>query len=169
VSQAGGKRRILIIDDSEAIHVDFRRVLTPEKSVGQGELDTLEEEIFGAPSRAPTEPEFEVDTVFQGQEAVARVRQALAEGRPYALLFLDYQMPPGWNGMETLRQLRKVAPTVPVVFFSAYSDYSWEEITREFGASPLLVELRKPFNSMEMRRLALTLSESAAGAAPARS
>jgi CheY-like chemotaxis protein len=159
VSQAGNKRRILIIDDSEAIHVDFRRVLIRKQSRSHGKLDALELEIFGTQHRTPAEPEFDVDSALQGQEALALMRQAQAEGRPYALVFLDYQMPPGWNGVETLRQLRKVNPTVPVVFFSAYSDYSWEEITEEFGGSSPLVELRKPFNSLEMRHLALTLSD----------
>jgi CheY-like chemotaxis protein len=159
MSQAGNKRRILVIDDSEAIHTDFRRVLTPEKSRSQGVLDSMELDIFGTQSSVLSEPEFDVDSALQGQEGLALLRQALAENRPYALVFLDYQMPPGLTGVETLRQLRKIAPTVPVVFFSAYSDYSWEEITQEFGSSRLLVELRKPFNSLELRRLALTLSE----------
>jgi CheY-like chemotaxis protein len=158
VSQTGDKRRILIIDDSEAIHVDFRRVLIPDRSKSQGSLDSLELEIFGTQLTKSAEPEFDVDSALQGKEALALVQQALAEGRPYSLIFLDYQMPPGWSGLETLRQLRKIAPHVPVVFFSAYSNYSWEEITQEFGSSPLLVELRKPFNSLEMRHLALTLS-----------
>jgi CheY-like chemotaxis protein len=158
VSQPGNKRRILIIDDSEAIHIDFRRVLTPEKSKSQGLLDSLEQEIFGTPPSGPAEPEFDLVSALQGQEALSMVQQAMAEGRPYTLVFLDYQMPPGWNGVETLRQLRRVDPYLPVVFFSAYSDYSWEEITAEFGISPLLVEMRKPFNSTEMRRLALSLS-----------
>jgi CheY-like chemotaxis protein len=159
VSQPGDKRRILIIDDSEAIHIDFRRVLAPEKSKSQGLLDSLEQEIFGTPPKTPPEPEFDLVSALQGQEALGLVKQGLAEGRPYTLVFLDYQMPPGWNGVETLRQLRRVDPQLPVVFFSAYSDYSWEEITAEFGISPLLVELRKPFSSMEMRRLALSLSD----------
>jgi CheY-like chemotaxis protein len=159
VSQPVDKRRILIIDDSETIHVDFRRVLAPEKSKSQGLLDSLEEEIFGTLPRAPAEPEFEVSSALQGQQALALVKQALAEGRPYTLVFLDYQMPPGWNGVETLRQLRRVDPHLPVVFFSAYSNYSWEDITAEFGISPMLVEMRKPFSSMELRRLALSLSD----------
>lgn len=159
MSQPSHKRRILIIDDSEAIHIDFRRVLAPEKSKSQGLLDALEQEIFGTQPNAPAEPEIDLGSALQGQEALTLVKQALDEGRPYTLVFLDHQMPPGWNGVETLRQLRKLDPSLPVVFFSAYSDYSWEEITAEFGISPLLVEMRKPFNSVEMRRLALSLSD----------
>lgn len=159
MSHPSDKRRILIIDDSESIHIDFRRVLTPEKSKSQGLLDSLEQEIFGTPPSRSAEPEFDLVSALQGQEALALVKQALAEGRPYMLAFLDDDMPPGWNGVETLRELRRVDPHLPVVFFSAYFDYSWDEITAEFGVSPLLVEMRKPFNSMELRRLALSLSD----------
>ena len=154
------KRRILVIDDSEAIHTDFRRILIPEQR-GQDDLDLLEEALFGpTPSRAPAavDPEFEVDSAFQGQEGVAKVREALASGRPYTLVFLDYRMPPGWNGAETLRRMRTVAPSLRVVLCSAYSDYSWGELLQEFSDLQLLKELRKPFNGQEVRQLALTLS-----------
>ena len=99
-----------------------------------------------------------MDSAFQGQEGVARVREALAAGRPYSLVFLDYRMPPGWNGAETLRRLREVAPSLRVVLCSAYSDYSWTEIFQEYGDYQTLRELRKPFNGQEVRQLALSLS-----------
>ena len=67
-------------------------------------------------------------------------------------------MPPGWSGVETLRHLWKAVPSLRVVFCSAYSDYSWGEIVREFGETPQLKELRKPFDSRELRQVALTLS-----------
>jgi DNA-binding response OmpR family regulator len=67
-------------------------------------------------------------------------------------------MPPGWSGVETLRELRKLSPSVPVVICSAYTDYSWQELMREFGEGPLLTELRKPFNHQELYQLALRLT-----------
>jgi CheY-like chemotaxis protein len=161
MSQRTSKRRVLIIDDLEAIHTDFRRVLCPPRSVNQELLERLEGTIFGedSPPAQPSGPEFEVDSAFQGDEGVAKVRQAMAEGRPYSLVFLDYRMPPGWNGSATLRQLRKVAPSLQVVIFSAYSDYSWEEIIQEFGKSRTLSELRKPFNGQQLRLLVQALTE----------
>ena len=156
----GAKRRILVIDDSTAIHMDFRRILQQEPPRSRGELDALGEAIFGAdfPSGVPASPpaDYEVDSAFQGEEGVALVRQALAAGRPYCLVFLDHRMPPGWNGAETLRRLREVAPSLPVVLCSAYSDYSWAEMIREFGAGPLLREMRKPFDRQAVRQLVLT-------------
>ncbi len=154
------KRRILVIDDSEAIHTDFRRVLCPKLPTRGRALDLMEEELFGddAPREVPSALEFELDSAFQGQEALTKVKQAQEAGHPYALAFLDYRMPPGWNGVETLRHLWRVAPSLPVVLCSAYADYSWEEIRREFGESRLLAEMRKPFDSQELRQRALAFA-----------
>jgi CheY-like chemotaxis protein len=160
MSKSEIKKRVLVIDDSEAIHTDFRRILSPEQR-RRGDIDLLEEALFGpAPSRttSPSEPEFEVDSAFQGQEGLAKIRASLEAHQPYALVFLDYRMPPGWNGAETLRRLREVAPSVRVVLCSAYSDYSWAELVREFKDLQLLKELRKPFNGQEVRELALSLA-----------
>jgi CheY-like chemotaxis protein len=153
------KKRILVIDDSEDIHKDFRRVLCPAPTGGKAELEELEEALFGEPRSSGVSADFLLDSAFQGQEGFAKVREAVASGHPYDLAFLDYRMPPGWNGFETLRQLRKVAPSMPVVLCSAYSDYSWEEIAREFGAAHHLLELRKPFNTQELHQMALSLTE----------
>ena len=150
-------KRLLVIDDSEAIHTDFRRILTDEPLKSRGELDLMADALFGpeAAGSSVGKTVVEVDSAYQGEEGVARVREALAAGRPYALVFLDYRMPPGWNGAETLRHLRQVAPTLPVVLCSAYSDYSWAELQAEFGASWLLRQLHKPFNRQQVRELAL--------------
>ena len=162
MSNSPTKRRILVIDDSEAIHTDFRRILSPEQRRNRGDIDLLEEALFGPPAsraNASAETEFEVDSAFQGQEGVAKIKESLAEGRPYALVFLDYRMPPGWNGAETLRRLREVAPSLRVVLCSAYSDYSWAELVHEFGERHSLRELRKPFNGQEVRQLAVSLTQ----------
>jgi CheY-like chemotaxis protein len=158
-----GKKRILIIDDSEAIHRDFRRILCPEENTANEEIDVMADELFGstpAPSTSQFSTMFDVDSAFQGRDGLAKVEEAQAAGQGYTLVFLDYRMPPGWNGIETLRRLRKVAPTLQVVLCSAYSDYSWEELVREFGEEPPL-ELRKPFNSQELHQLVIRLTRSA--------
>ncbi|QRN93950.1 response regulator [Archangium violaceum] len=160
MSNCVSKKRILVIDDSEAIHTDFRRILCPEPRKSRDDLDELEEALFGsnpAQDHPSSESEFEVDSAFQGQEGVAKVNESLTRGHPYSLIFLDYRMPPGWNGAETLRRLRLVSPSLRVVLCSAYSDYSWGELVQEFGRSQLLTELRKPFNGPQVRQLAISL------------
>jgi CheY-like chemotaxis protein len=162
MSQQQGTRRILVIDDSAAIHQDFRRILCPERRKEPEDLAQLRTALFGTePGRAePSGPEVEVEveSAFQGEEGVTKVREAVEAGRPYALVFLDYRMPPGGTGVETLRLLWKVHPSQQVVLCSAYSDYSWEEIVAEFGETPLLKELRKPVQVHELRQLVFSLT-----------
>ncbi|KFE70408.1 response regulator [Hyalangium minutum] len=154
------KRRILVIDDSEDIHKDFARLLCPPKAEDLDDLSQMEASLFGAPSSGGDSSEpIELDSAFQGQEGLAKVQEAQAAGRPYALVFLDYRMPPGWNGYETLRRLHQVAPSVPVVLCSAFSDFSWEKMDKEFAGAHVLKELRKPFDKGALQKLVRTLTE----------
>src|ERR1051326_2841010 len=92
-------RRILIADDTHAIHEDFRKILAGTR--GSSELDDLRASLFGEreqPRRELSAPAFQLDSAFQGQDALAMVKQSLAEGRPYSMAFVDVRMPPGWDG-----------------------------------------------------------------------
>lgn len=153
------KRRILVIDDSEDIHKDFARILCPPKTQDWEDLEQMEASLFGgAGSGGSSSESIELDSAFQGQEGLAKVQQAQAAGRPYALVFLDYRMPPGWNGYETLQRLHQVAPALPVVLCSAFSDYSWEQMDKEFAGAHVLKELRKPFDKSALQQLVRTLT-----------
>ncbi|MEP6668623.1 MAG: response regulator [Chthoniobacter sp.] len=158
--QAVGQRnqRILIVDDNAAIHDDVRKILgVPARE--DADLDAEAADIFGEEMDSLTAVEFEIDSAFQGQEGLAMVRQALAEGRPYAMAFVDIRMPPGWDGVETISRIWKMYPELQVVICTAYSDYSWAEMIREIGRTDNLVILKKPFDNVEVLQLAHTLTQ----------
>jgi predicted signal transduction protein with EAL and GGDEF domain len=148
-------RRILIVDDNRAIHDDFRKILG-RAAAARDELNALDAELFGAPTAAPDEG-FMLDSAYQGEEAIERVREALAQGRGYALLFVDVRMPPGLDGIETTARLLREDPDVGIVICSAYSDHSWEEMTAAFGKTDRVLILKKPFDTVEVRQLAHAL------------
>ena len=87
------------------------------------------------------------------------MREAEAEGRPFALAFVDVRMPPGWDGVETINRIWQRHPDLQVVICTAYSDYSWEEMIRRIGKSDSLVILKKPFDNIEVLQLAHALTE----------
>jgi len=150
--------RLLVIDDNPAIHGDFRKILTPPK-VADESLQAAEKILFGEaePVAPPAGMVYELDSAFQGQEGLALVEQALAEGRPYALAFVDVRMPPGWDGVETISRIWEKSPDLPVVICTAFSDYSWSEMMARLGHSDNLVILRKPFEPIEVLQLAHSL------------
>ncbi|HEV3180084.1 MAG TPA: EAL domain-containing protein, partial [Steroidobacteraceae bacterium] len=103
-------------------------------------------------------PSFDVDSAMQGREGVERAHQALAEGRPYSVAFVDMRMPPGWDGLETIENLWRVDPEIQVVVCSAYTDYDWLELLARLGHSDKLIVIKKPFEPIEILQSASALS-----------
>ncbi|UZE32032.1 EAL domain-containing protein [Pseudomonas asplenii] len=150
-------RRILIIDDTNSIHEDFRKILCPTGVVD--DLQSAEQALFGdTVTVSHAEQVFELDSAFQGREGLARVEQALIEGRPYAMAFIDMRMPPGWDGLETIERLWQVDPKLQVALCTAYSDYSLEDMNERIEMGDRLLILKKPFDAIEIRQLANALT-----------
>jgi signal transduction histidine kinase len=151
-------RRVLVIDDNESIHEDFRAVLSGDTNDGAS-LSSVEEHLFGESSPVSESPRFEVDSALQGEEGLEKIRSSLRENRPYAMAFVDVRMPPGWDGVETIARIWQDYPDLQVVVCTAYSDYSWEDMVARLGQSDRLLILKKPFDNVEALQLASALTE----------
>jgi diguanylate cyclase len=150
-------RRILVIDDNQDIHGDFRKVLGGGRD-SSNSLAAAELALLGESPARNVDPGFEVDSAFQGQEGVARVQQALEEGKPYAVAFVDMRMPPGWDGLETIERLWAIDADVQVVICSAHSDYDWTEVVARLDRSDKLLVVKKPFEPIEIMQCANALT-----------
>ncbi|WLG94827.1 EAL domain-containing protein [Pseudomonas sp. FP198] len=148
-------RRILVVDDTPAIHQDFRKILSP--SAGNDDsLDDTESLLFGTPQ--VNRLQFQIDSAYQGEEALELVKRAQAEGQPYALVFADMRMPPGWDGLQTIEQLWKADPRLQIALCTAYSDYSWETMSERIEFDDQLLILKKPFDTLEIRQMASAMT-----------
>jgi PAS domain S-box-containing protein len=150
--------RILVIDDNAAIHEDIRKILARPRS---GPATMVDEEalLFGGSNDSTNIPCFEIDSALQGQEGLEMVRKSLEAGQPYALAFVDVRMPPGWDGVETITRIWQVYSELQVVICTAYSDYSWTDIIRQFGHSDNVLILKKPFDNIEVLQMAHALTK----------
>jgi diguanylate cyclase (GGDEF)-like protein len=153
--------RILVIDDNASIHDDYRKILAGQEA---GKMSDAEAALFGEQQPQIERPTFDVDSAMQGRDGVERARQALAEGRPYSVAFVDMRMPPGWDGLETIEHLWAVDPEVQVVVCSAYTDYDWLELLSRLGHSDKLIVVKKPFEPIEILQCASALSRKWANA-----
>jgi diguanylate cyclase (GGDEF)-like protein len=145
-------RRILIIDDNEAIHKDYHKILAAP--LESAELLEAESVLFGRRHDDTHRVVYELASAFQGREGVEKIRQAVEDKRPYALAFVDMRMPPGMDGVETIENIWKVDPEVQVIICTAYSDYSSEDLIKKLGHTDRLLFLRKPFDNAEVCLLA---------------
>ena len=148
-------RRILVVDDNEAIHADFRKILNPRLAT-EATLAAMEAKLFGEDTEIVEA--FDIDSAYQGREALTLVQRARAADQPYAMAFVDMRMPPGWDGVETIEHLWREDPELQVVICTAYSDCSWEEICRRLEVGDRLLFLKKPFDNIEVYQMASALT-----------
>ncbi len=157
-------RKILIVDDQEDLRQQVAKML--QHRAGQSDTSSLIEQIRSrisktketAPAAAPR-IQYQVDTVGQGRDAYEMVKESFSKHEPYALMFLDMRMPPGWDGLETAQRIRSIDKEIQIVIMTAYADYEQQEIAEKIGEPDKLLYIKKPFHSEEIRQLALAMTE----------
>ncbi|HTD28748.1 MAG TPA: PAS domain-containing protein, partial [Xanthomonadaceae bacterium] len=148
-------RRILLVDDTPAIHEDYRKILAGDAAAS--DLDEAELSLFGGSTHTAA-INFELDSAYQGAEASDKVGASLLANRPYAMAFVDMRMPPGWDGVETIEHLWQEDPELQIVICTAYSDYSWREVLSRLDVRDRLLILKKPFDAIEVYQFASALT-----------
>ena len=152
-------KTILIVDDDSEVRNALKKILTLSPTA---ELVARGVSLF-APEAAPAALNEVAETVYHllfaesGETAVTRVTEALANGRPVALAFIDMKMP-GLNGAETAQAIWHLDPRVKAVFVTAYSEATPREIIETTGRRDHFY-LRKPFNGEVIRQFALALTD----------
>jgi len=157
-----GYNHILLVDDNESIHEDIESILSSSVSKEDEELKGIEDDLFGSSAneqeKAGNLVSYEIDHAYQGKEAVEMVSEAHESGNPYALIFMDVRMPPGIDGIETIKQIWEDYPYTEIVICTAYSDYSWNKIVSNLGNTDKLLFMKKPFDATALKQTALTLT-----------
>jgi diguanylate cyclase (GGDEF)-like protein len=156
--------RVLVADDEPQLLAAYRVCLDPDTTrATNADIDALGDALFGVsadtvPECVTSNIETRADYVSQGEDAVAAVARAIADGDPYAVLFLDMRMPPGMNGYETAKKVRALDPNINIVVVTGYSDHSPLQVAKVAGPLDKLYYLAKPFEIDEIRSLASALS-----------
>ncbi|WP_051434350.1 cache domain-containing protein [Desulfonatronum lacustre] len=88
--------------------------------------------------------------VQNGEEAVARYKQAMADGLPFDVVIMDLTIPGGMGGKEAVREILKLDPAAKVVASSGYSSDPVMANFQEFG---FVGSIAKPYTIQQIRRL----------------
>ncbi|MBK5272750.1 MAG: response regulator, partial [Bacteroidia bacterium] len=149
---------VLVIDDEEMVRDNIEEILLPRKNSAESEsVDLAASILFDSPAeslltaRTSNIPNFTVDKASNGMEGLELVKKSVKEERPYAVIFLDMRMP-GWDGMETAEQIRKYDSKAEIIFVTAFSDRSIDDIIARAGQN--VGYHCKPYASEEITQLA---------------
>jgi len=131
--------RILAVDDDATILDLYKRILSPENPL-------------------PTLPAFEVICCTQGDEAVDAVKKSIEDDAPYAVVFLDLNMPPGPDGHWTADEIQKLDPGINIIMVTGYRSTESGGLQTLANFSDKLLYLQKPFYRQEIIQFSTTLS-----------
>jgi PAS domain S-box-containing protein len=123
----GKRRRVLVMDDEEMVRTVVREML-----VNAG---------------------YAVSLVNNGEEAIAKYREARNAGAPYHAVILDLTVRDGMGGKETMRHLLELDPQARGIVCSGYSD---DPVLSEHESHGFRGRIAKPFVA---RSLTATLEE----------
>ncbi len=150
--------RILVVDDEESIRDSFKEILCPDRKREESlnELNAAMSDLLGGEAdvsarKSPEVIEFQLDEAPSGKAALELVERACAAELPYAVIFVDMRMP-GWDGLETATRIRQLDSRAEIVFVTAYSDHSIEEIVKRAGNN--VTYHCKPFSVEEIQQIA---------------
>jgi CheY-like chemotaxis protein len=90
---------------------------------------------------------FTVTLVTHGEAAVDQYRCAIESGQPFAAVVLDLTIPGGIGGVDTLRRLRLLDPSVRALASSGYSD---DPVMAEFARYGFRAAAAKPYRIQEL-------------------
>ena len=154
-------KRLIVIDDQPEIHEAFNKILVGSAPVENAGLAKLRAVMKGGGESAMAGRGgggYVVDSAHQGQEGYEKICAAREGGEPYSVAFVDMRMPPGWDGFKTIREFWSKDPDIQIVICTAYSDQPWSDIDELAEKSDRVLVLKKPFDPVEIRRMASTLS-----------
>lgn len=146
-------RRILVVDQLPAIHDYLRLSLQRniDTSAGHHNVSGAGEQSEGDGNA--TRLRYEIDSAYQMEEALRKVKHSRAEGRPYALVFVEA----GGAGLQILQEIWRVDADVHAVICSDLSAESRLTPT-QFGDADRVLILRKPLDRIEVQQFAAALT-----------
>jgi len=149
--------RILLIEKAPSARESFRKVFEDTGPRPAG----VRRPVFDAANEKDgtgDDPTFQIDFAVNAQEGVLRVRNAVAGERPYAIAFIDLDLPGAAEGIETALQLWEAASSLEVVGCTWGVGGSFEDIRKRIGRSDRFFLLRKPLEPVELLQLAHALA-----------
>ncbi|MBT3197071.1 MAG: response regulator, partial [Gammaproteobacteria bacterium] len=153
-------RRLLAVDDDSMILALYQKLFVDGEAVDSSsrvgstllELTSIVSEVV---TESATEAAvscqrypYQLTLCSQGGEAVEVVRKAVVAGEPYAVALIDMRMPPGIDGLETARQIRQLDKSLQLIFITAYSDHTIDNICDDVGGQILF--FHKPLQTEEL-------------------
>ena len=138
-------KRILVIDDQDEMLESLEKIFTGKDNLKKitSKLNEIAKDFLGNEYDWKTEEKevYEVDTVNRGEIGYEYIKKSIEEKRPYSVVTIDMRMP-GWDGLKTASEIRKIDKNIEIIIVTAYSDKNRDEILESVGTPEKLLYLK---------------------------
>jgi signal transduction histidine kinase len=149
---------LLFIDDDNSVLESYETIFEGDsKSLISSKINDLFGETKNTSSKIDQKKKYNLFLADQGLSGIEIIKERLELDDPIKVVFIDMRMPPGIDGKETAKRIRRIDPNIEIVIVTAYSDHDLDEIVNNVGAPDKLLYLKKPFDPVEIEQLALNL------------
>ena len=149
--------RILIVEDEVGIAEAYRDILDPRGGnilpmARSSRSSRSAAPVAGEVAKPANEQKFDLVVVNDAESAIAEVKRAVAQKKPFTMGFFDVLLGGGMDGIELVKKLHEIDSTLYAVFATAYSDRNVDSIQALLGTSSAdrWDYLNKPFTQGEI-------------------
>jgi CheY-like chemotaxis protein len=86
---------------------------------------------------------YKVTAVGDGKDAIEEIKKSRKEGNSFDLIILDLTVPGGMSGLEAIKEIKRIAPTLKAVVTTGYSQDPVTANYKDYGFHGFLI---KPFS-----------------------
>lgn len=148
------RHRILFAGNEQYVLDEYARILREPAASSAAALEASDL----TDGHVIKEANYDTALCKQGSEAVDSIRLAVEENLPYSVAFLDVQMPPGIDGIETAAQICTIDPWINIVLITEGIDTYRDEFVRKVPPSDKMLICQKPVQAVELKQLTRTLA-----------
>lgn len=137
-------KRILVIDDIESVRKEIKSYINPPVSAQAMVLQLINKKADGAQA-----PRHLIDEACQGEEGVDKAKSAFDLGSGYDLIVVDLTMPPGINGVETIRRIRQFDMRSQIIVCTGNGNIPEDDIVNANGGVKPMVFFKPEISGLK--------------------
>ncbi|MFH0344274.1 MAG: putative bifunctional diguanylate cyclase/phosphodiesterase [Chromatiales bacterium] len=153
-TKSGGQfPRLLIVAEEPDNAVTHALCRVTSATPADDTFRRLEAVLFGPTPKDSPESTFELTRCQRAEEAVASVKAALADGRPYSLAFISVR-----DGVSAAEQIHALDPDINIVIVTGSGDVDRRKNEARLPPSDNLLYIQQPIDAHEIYHCAVALA-----------
>ena len=151
--------RVLIIDEQEEVHEDFKKHLDLKTKMDFESTDPIRQEDINIKYFNQRLPKFVIDSVYNVNSALDSINKSLELNQKYCFVIISLSLLTSKSRFIAGRQILKTDPDIQLIIYTSQTNKEWKDLSTGLGYRHNVTVLSKPYEPYTLQSMAITLSE----------